>query len=95
MINIIYFKLIRKLGFEIIKIKLQFVQDALERTLAELKEKEMTLSKQNEILEAMERANSHLNEECVRNKEKLAQSQVRQIDLHRYQYTVHINIPCF
>ena len=51
-------------------------QDALERNLHELKEKEKTISKQNEIVEAIERANAHLNEECMRNKEKLAQSQV-------------------
>ena len=41
-----------------------------------MKEKEKSLSKQNEIIEALERANCHLNDETTRNKEKLAQSQV-------------------
>ena len=51
-------------------------QDALERNLHDLKEKEKTISKQGEVVEAIERANAQLNDECMRNKEKLAQSQV-------------------
>ena len=61
--------------FEVSILKIP-LQDALEKRFAEIKEKERTISKQNEIIEAMEKANSNLNDECLKGKEIISQNKV-------------------